>query len=164
MIFMKQKIPSGYDIIGSREKAVAIVEIQSELKKNQKKIAESILKRHKNVKSVLMKTSERKGIFRLRKFKLLMGERDTEVIHVESGCRFKLNPRKVYFSVREGTERLRISKMVKPEENILVMFGGVGPYPIIVFKSWLGVRGIPFYRISSYNSTIKARSAKTWLR
>jgi tRNA (guanine37-N1)-methyltransferase len=139
---MKQILPSGYDIIGSREKAVAIVEIPSELKKNQKKITESILKRHKNVKSVLMKTSERRGIFRLRKFKLLMGERDTEVIHAESGCRFKLDPRKVYFSVREGTERLRISKMVKPEENVLVMFGGVGPYPIIIAKKQPKVKKI----------------------
>lgn len=129
-----KKIPSSYDVIGSREKAVAIVEIPTELRKNEKEIAESILQRHKNVKSVLMKTSERKGTFRIRGFNLLIGERDTEVVHVESGCKFKLDPRKVYFSVREGTERLRISKIVEPGENILVMFGGVGPFPIIIAK------------------------------
>ena len=129
-----ERIPSSYDIIGSREKAVAIVEIPDELKKEEKKIAKLIMERHKNVKSVLKKISERKGIFRTRKYKLLMGERNTEVTHIEHDCKFRSDPRKVYFSLREGTERFRISRMIKPSENLLVMFSGVGPYPIIIAK------------------------------
>ena len=132
---MKKKIiPSSYDIVGSREKAVAIVEIPDELKKQEKEIANSIMKRHKNVKSVLKKVSERIGKYRTRKYRLLAGERNTEVIHVEYGCKFKLDPRKVYFSPREGTERFRISRKVKPGERILIMFAGIGPYPIIIAK------------------------------
>ncbi len=34
-----KKTPSSYDIIGSREKAVAIVEIPEELKKKEREIA-----------------------------------------------------------------------------------------------------------------------------
>ena len=129
-----KKLPSSYDIIGSREKAVAIVEIPEEFKKNEKEIAQEILDRHKNIKSILKKLSERKGTFRTRKLKLLLGDKNTEVIHKEYGCRFKLEPRKVYFSGREGTERLRIANQIKPKETIMLMFAGVGVYGIIITK------------------------------
>ena len=129
-----EKISSSYDIIGSREKAVAIVEVAEEFKKKEKEIAQEILARHKNVKSILKKISERKGTFRIRELKLLLGEKNTEVVHKESGCRFKLDPRKVYFSGREGTERLRIANQVKPKETIMLMFAGIGVYGIIIAK------------------------------
>ncbi len=128
------KLISSYDIIGSREKAVAIVEIPKELKNQEKQIAKQILRRHRNVKTVLKKLSERRGKYRTRKYKLLVGVKDTEVLHKESNCLFKLDPKKVYFSVREGTERLRIAKKVKPNERVMVMFSGVGPFPIIIAK------------------------------
>ncbi|RLF04502.1 MAG: class I SAM-dependent methyltransferase family protein [Thermoprotei archaeon] len=92
------------------------------------------MKEHKNVKSVLKKLSERKGIERIREYKLLAGDPNTEVTHKESGCRFKLDPRKVYFSGREGTERLRIAEQVKPNEFVLVMFSGVSPFSIIIAR------------------------------
>jgi len=129
-----KKFPSSYDIIGSKEKAIAIVEIPEEFEKIEKKIAKQILTRHKNVKSVLKKISERKGIFRTRQFEFLLGDKNTEVIHKESYCRFKLDPRKVYFSGREGTERLRIANQVKPKETIMLMFAGIGAYGIIIAK------------------------------
>jgi len=131
---MKQKLPSSYDIIGSREKAIAIVEIPEDFEKKEKEIAQRILTRHKNVKSVLKKVSERKDIFRTREYKLLLGDKNTEVVHKEFGCRFKLDPRKVYFSGREGTERLRIANQVKPNETVMLMFAGVGVYGIIIAK------------------------------
>ena len=136
---MRKKI-SSFDIIGSRENAVAIIEIPDEFKKSEKEMAEEIMRTHKNVKSVLKKISERKGVFRTREYELLLGAKDTEVIHKESGCKFKLDPRKVYFSGREGTERLRISKQVKSRETIMLMFSGVGPYGIIISKKQPSVK------------------------
>jgi len=131
---MKTKNPSSYDIIGSREKAIAIIEIPDELQDREKEIAKQIMSTHKNVKSVLKKLSQRKDIFRTRDYKLLMGNSDTEVIHIESGCKFKLDPTKVYFSGREGTERLRISNQVKPRETIMLMFAGIGSFGIVIAK------------------------------
>ncbi len=135
-------IPSSFDIIGSREGAVAIIELPEELNPYEKVVAEALMKTHKNVRSVLRKLSGRTGAYRLREFKLLLGEDNTEVIHKEHGCLFKLDPRKVYFSPREATERVRIAKQVKPNELILVMFSGVGPYPIIIAKKQPQVRKI----------------------
>ncbi len=121
-----------FDVIGSKEKAVAIVEIPEGM--SEKAIAEEVMKFQKSVKSVLCKTSERKGEFRNREYKLIAGDKNTEVVHKEYGCSFRLDPQKVYFSSREGTERQRIAKQVKPNEKILVMFGGVAPFAIIIAK------------------------------
>ncbi len=125
---------TSFDIVGSREKAVAIIEIPEELEKKERIIGRALLQVHKNVKSVLKKSSERKGAFRLRDYKLIAGSRNTEVMHRESGCAFALNPKKTYFSVREGTERERLANQVKDGEKILVMFGGVAPFPIVMAR------------------------------
>lgn len=117
-----------YDIIGSKEKAVAIIESED------KKFAEELMKKHKNVKSVLKKLSGREGKYRLYRLKLIAGDENTEVIHKEHGIRLKLDPKKVYFSPREGTERQRIARVVKENENVLVMFSGVAPYAIAIAK------------------------------
>ena len=127
MIFMR----IAYDIIGSKEKSVALLGVNI---KNPKKIAKEIMKRHKAVKSVLQKLSERKDVFRLYPCKLLAGEKNTEVIHKEYGYSLKIDPQKAYFSPRESTERQRIAEMVKPREEVLVMFSGVCPYPIAIAK------------------------------
>ncbi len=127
-------IPRSFDIVGSKEKAVAIIEIPEELKEKEELIAKAIMQLDKNVKSVLKKTSEIKGEMRLREYELIAGESDTEVVHIEYACLLKLDPQKVYFSSREGTERQRIASEVKENENILVMFSGVSPYAIIIAK------------------------------
>lgn len=134
--------PRSYDIIGSKEKAVAIVEIPEELKDKEKEIAEEILKRHKNVRSILKKFSERKGTFRTREYEFLLGDKNTEVIHIEHGCRLKLDPQKVYFSPREGTERARIANKVKPNETIMLMFAGIGSFAIMIAKKQSKVKKI----------------------
>ena len=43
----------------------------------------------------------------------------------------KLNVEDVYFSVRSGNERLRVSKMIKSNEDVLVMFSGCAPFVLI---------------------------------
>jgi tRNA (guanine37-N1)-methyltransferase len=121
-----------FEIVGNREKAVAIVEIPEGM--NEKKIAEEIMKKHKNVKSVLKKISGRKGELRLRDYELIAGDENTEVLHKEYGYFLKLDPKEVYFSPREARERQRIAEQVKPGERVLVMFSGVAPIAIAIAK------------------------------
>ena len=120
-----------YDIIGNKDRAVALIGVNA---KNPKKAAKEIMKRHKNVKSVLQKMSERKDTYRLYPCKLLLGDKNTEVVHKEHGYIIKIDPQKAYFSPRESTERQRIAEMVKPREEILAMFSGACPYPIAIAK------------------------------
>lgn len=121
-----------FDIIGSREKAVAIVEIPEGA--DEKTIAEGIMKLNRNVMSVLKKTSKRKGSYRLEDLELIVGDSNTEVIHKEFGYILKLDPRKVYFSPREAVERQKIALQVKAKETVMVMFSGSMPYGIAIAK------------------------------
>lgn len=120
-----------YEIIGSKEKAVAIIGYGSD---NSKEVAEKIMKQHKNVKSVLAKIGQREGVYRTHPTKLLVGDKNTEVIHKENGYSIKIDPQVAYFSPRESTERLRVAKMVKSNESILIMFSGVAPYALAIKK------------------------------
>jgi tRNA (guanine37-N1)-methyltransferase len=133
-------VPTSFDIIGSKGHAVAIIEIPDELESYQITIAEALMHVHKNVKSVLRKESERYGELRLRDYNLILGDPNTEVIHKESGCRFKLDPQVTYFSTRESSERERIYNQVTSPEDVLVMFSGVGPFPICIAKHNTGTK------------------------
>src|SRR3989338_3486380 len=86
------------------------------------------------IKTVAYKSGKYSGRLRLPKITILTGEKTKETIHKESGCLFKLNIEKCYFSVRSSNERLRIAKQVKNNESILVMFSGVIPFPLIIEK------------------------------
>ncbi|MBI2542846.1 MAG: class I SAM-dependent methyltransferase family protein [Candidatus Aenigmarchaeota archaeon] len=127
-------VPRSYDVVGSKEKSVAIIEVSEELDKKKKVIAKALMKLNRNVKSVLNKTSGRKGAYRLSDMELVGGNKDTEVLHKEYGYSLKLNPRKVYFSPREMTERERIASQVKPNETVVVFFSGVSPYAVAIAK------------------------------
>lgn len=118
-----------FEIIGS----VAIVEIPDELMRKSNLIVSAILARHKNVKTLLRKVGEVNGVFRVARYEKLYGE-ETETIAKEHGCRFLVDPTKVYFSSKLSTERERIAKLVKEGERVLVMFAGVGPYAIVIAK------------------------------
>lgn len=135
-------VPRSFDIIGSKQKAIAIIEMPQELKKFENMIAEAIMRVNRNVASILVKESKRVGELRLRNYRLVAGDTNTEVVHKESGSVFKLDPRKVYFSPRECGERERIESKVNYGENILVMFSGVGPFPIRIAKKHKQIRVI----------------------
>jgi tRNA (guanine37-N1)-methyltransferase len=133
-------VPRSLDIIGSKQKAVAIIQLPNALKEFEHQIASAIMNVHKNVISVLAKESGRLGEFRTRELRLVAGDPDTEVVHKESGCLFKLDPMKVYFSPRESAERERIAAKVAEGESVLVMFSGVGPFPICIAKRHRNIR------------------------
>lgn len=127
-------IPRSFDIIGSREGAIAIIEIPPEIEEYKYRIAEAIVRVHKNVRTVLRKKSPRYSAYRIRSFELLYGDRCTEVVHKEYGYLLKLDPTKVYFSPRDAYERMRIARQVREGEFVMLMFAGVGPYALAILK------------------------------
>ncbi len=119
-----------YDVTGT----IAILEISEALKKKEKFIAETFLKGHKNITTVLKKADIHGTKFRTQKMKYLAGARTKETVHIEHGVRIKLDVEKVYFSPRLSNERKRIAEQVKPGETILVMFSGCAPYPCVLSR------------------------------
>jgi len=130
---LQDKIPRSFDIVGSREKAVAIIEIPEELKNYKLEIAKAIQKLNKNVVTVLEKVGKREGIYRIYKYEKILGD-ETEVVHKEFGYKLKVDVTKVYFSPREATERQRIAKEVNENEKILILFSGIAPFAIAIAK------------------------------
>lgn len=124
-------IPKGFEVVGD----IAIIEIPEEIKNYESLIGKTLLSLHKNIKVVAKKASHYEGQFRTRKLKIIAGENRKETIHKENNVRLKLNPETCYFSPRLSTERRRIIDLIQPNEIILVMFSGVGPYPITIAKN-----------------------------
>jgi len=125
-----EKLKTSYDIVGN----IAIVEVDRELRSKEKKIGEALLKCNKNIKTVLRRGGSHEGTFRIQKNIFLAGEDKRETLYIESGLKIKLNVDEVYFSPRLGNERLRIARLVKPKEKVLVMFSGCGIYPLVINK------------------------------
>ncbi len=124
-------LPKSYDVVGT----IAILEIPEELNKREKQVAKALLDTNENITTVLMKATIHGGKFRTQKLKYLAGKKTKETIHKENNIRLKLDVEKVYFSVRTSHERKRIINLVKKNEDILVMFSGCGPLPIVLGKN-----------------------------
>jgi len=119
-----------YDLVGD----IAITQIPAELSHREKLIGEAIIATNKRIRVVAKRDGFYQGDFRTIPLTIIAGEDRKETEHVEFGVRLQLNPELVYFSVRSSTERKRIAELVEPGEDILVMFSGIAPYPLIINK------------------------------
>jgi tRNA (guanine37-N1)-methyltransferase len=121
----------GIDILGN----IAILKFDWGMKQVQKKkYASEFLKNNKQVRTVLEKTGKFSGRLRTQKTKWLTGEKTKETLYKENSCVFRFNVDTCYFSPRLSEERKEIASMVKNGERVLVMFGGVGVYAIVIGK------------------------------
>lgn len=119
-----------YDIIGD----IAIIRVPEELRSESLIIAEAVMQMQTHVKTVLRQTSAVSGEYRLRQLEWIAGEDRTETVHREFGCIFKVDLSKCYFSPRLSFERMRIAKLVQPNETVVNMFAGVGTFSVILAK------------------------------
>ena len=87
-------VPRSFDVIGSKQKAVAIIEVPEDLRDYEEAIAHAVMRVQKNVASVLSKESGRAGEFRTRKMRLIAGDPDTEVPTASRGAPSGSTPRR----------------------------------------------------------------------
>lgn len=122
---------ANYDLLGN----IALVKFERGMKVSEKKkFAEKFLKEHNHVSTVLEKSDKISGRLRTPTTKWIAGDKTKEAIYRENDCIFRLNVDTCYFSPRLSAERKEISEMVKKGENVLVMFGGVAPFAIVIAK------------------------------
>jgi tRNA (guanine37-N1)-methyltransferase len=123
------KVYSSFDVIGD----IAIIKINA--LQNAEAIANQIMACQKNIKTVLTPTTSIMGDFRVRGLKYLAGEIKTVTCHKESGCSFKVDVEKCYFSPRLSFEHSRIAKLVESGETVVNMFAGIGCFSIFIAKT-----------------------------
>lgn len=121
---------TSYDVLGN----IAILKFKKETRKQKLRIARAILKEHKNISTVLEKKDKIKGRLRTMKTNFIFGKKTKEALYLESGCKFKLNIEKCYFSPRLSGERLEIAGKIKKKDKVLILFAGVAPFSIIIAK------------------------------
>lgn len=124
-------IPKAMDIIGD----IAIIELPELNNKGYSIIGNAVMQAHRQVKVVCKKSGFHEGEYRTRKLEVIAGEKRKETTYLENGVRLKVNAETCYFSPRLSNERIRIAKLIKPKELVLVMFSGVGPYPLVIARN-----------------------------
>ena len=123
-------LPKSQEIVGK----ILILEIPEELHAKARVIAKAYLHANKQIETVVRKEEIHAGDYRLRKVRVLAGKNTKETVHHENGISLLLDLEKTYFSARSSNERLRIAKQVRKGEEILVMFSGAAPYPLVIAK------------------------------
>ncbi|MEK6858422.1 MAG: hypothetical protein AABX53_00745 [Nanoarchaeota archaeon] len=121
-----------YDVLGN----LVLVKFDRGAKLSEKKrFATRFLKDHREITTVLEKSARIKGRLRTPTTKWIAGEKTKEALYTENGCSFRLNVDTCYFSPRLASERKELADFVKKGERVLVMFGGVGPFAIVMGKN-----------------------------
>lgn len=119
-----------YDMVGD----IAIIIIPPELASKEQLIAEAVLGSNKKISVVAKRAGNYGGEFRTIPLQVLAGENRKETEVKESGVRLLVNPETVYYSVRSGNERRRLAALVQPGESVLVLFSGIGPFPLVIAR------------------------------
>ncbi len=125
-----QELVGSYDVVGD----IAVIIVPEKLKAYEKLIANAILVNNRSIKVVAKRAGLYGGEFRTIPLCILAGENRKETEAREFGIRLRLNPERVYYSVRSGNERRRIAALVTPGESVLVLFSGVAPYPLVISR------------------------------
>jgi len=125
-----QELVGSYDVVGD----IAIIIVPETLKTYEELIANVILANNRSIRVVAKRAGLYGGEFRTIPLCILAGENRKETEAREFGIRLRLNPERVYYSVRSGNERRRIAALVTPGESVLVLFSGVAPYPLVISR------------------------------
>jgi tRNA (guanine37-N1)-methyltransferase len=138
---ISEKRESVEDIIGFKPSFEVVGDIavltESVDPSEEQEVAKALMALHRNIKVAAKRVSAVEGVYRTRQVDVIVGEKRSETLHTEHGCRFKLDLEKVYFNPRLGGERNRVASQVVQSgkaEEVVDMFAGVGPFTIQIAK------------------------------
>ncbi|MDE1850386.1 MAG: class I SAM-dependent methyltransferase family protein [Candidatus Micrarchaeota archaeon] len=121
------EVTKSYDIVGN----IALIDVKG---KAALQTAKAIMETNKNVETVISKDSAVGGKYRTRKYRHVLGKKNFVATYRENGVVLRFDIRKTFFSSRLAFDRLRIARLVKKGENVIVMFAGMGPFAIEIGK------------------------------
>jgi tRNA (guanine37-N1)-methyltransferase len=119
------RLPGGYEIIGN----IAVITIPDVLLPYRNDIAAAVMRDRICLKTVLRRISKCEGDRRVASYEPLIGS-GTRTIHREAGFSYLIDLSTSFFTTRLVGERQRITKLIQPEEIVLIPFAGIGPFAI----------------------------------
>jgi len=129
-------LPRSYDVIGD----IAIIDLAEAIQPFGQIVGEAIQKINPHLRLVVRKVGAVSGAYRTRQLEILAGTGSMETKHHEFACCYVLNLSTVYFNPRLSNERMRVAEQVGPEDHVVDMFAGVGPFSILIAKKHPNVR------------------------
>lgn len=119
----KELLPSGWQLLGD----VIIITLREELETRKNDIAKALLSMYPGCRTVLLDRGI-SGQMRQPMREMIAGD-NTETIHRENGCLFKLDAMQIMYSQGNLAERKRMSKLGNGE-IVVDMFAGIGYFSI----------------------------------
>ena len=126
-----EQLISAFDQIGD----IIIVRIPDSLISKKQIIGKTLLEQVNTANSIFYQSSPVEGDFRTRQLEIIAGEDKTQTEYKENGCKFIVDVEKAFFSPRLSTERERIAGLIKEDEVVINMFGGVGMFSLLAAKN-----------------------------
>ncbi|MHA1797746.1 MAG: class I SAM-dependent methyltransferase [Candidatus Helarchaeota archaeon] len=123
-------LPSGFQQIGNN----AILNLKPELERYKDQIADIILEEVPTIKGIYLKKGGISGTFREPNISFIRGKNDPIIQHKEHGIVFKFDMTKIMFAKGNVSERLRFTKLVKPNEIVFDLFSGIGYFSLMIAK------------------------------
>lgn len=120
----------GFDVVGD----IGIIIIPEPLQDREELIGEAVLASNKRLRLVAKRVGQYGGEYRTIGLQRIAGVGELQTVHREYGIRLYVNPAEVYFSPRSNSERYRIAQQVQADEEILVLFSGIAPLPLMIAK------------------------------
>jgi len=119
-------LPRGWQILGT----IILVSIPDALRDHANAIGDALLTMYPRCNTVLRNMGVA-GRFREPICEVIAGKDETETVHKENGCRFKLDTARIMFSQGNLAERTRMSTIcANRDEIVLDMFAGIGYFSI----------------------------------
>ncbi|MFZ2410430.1 MAG: class I SAM-dependent methyltransferase family protein [Candidatus Methanoperedens sp.] len=119
----KKLLPSGWQILGD----IIIVSLKKELENRKTGIGGALLSLYPRCRTVLLDRGI-SGNMRQPVREIIAGE-NSETVHKENGCFFKLDAMRIMYSQGNLSEKKRMSKLGKGE-TVVDMFAGIGYFSI----------------------------------
>ena len=124
-------LPSGFQRIGH----IIILSLRPELAEHAELIGSVVLKRLPYARTVCRKIGPMVSPIKKPQVEVIAGEPETETVHKEGGCLFKLDVAKLMFSKGNVRERARMAKVVRSGELVFDLFAGIGYFTIPMAKT-----------------------------
>jgi tRNA wybutosine-synthesizing protein 2 len=123
-------LPRGYQKVGD----ILILNLNDNVLPYKELISRSLLKIIPNTRTICLKKGGITGRYRIPNLEVIGGDNNTETIHIENNCLFKLDVRRIMFSKGNISERRRLANLVENNEIIIDMFAGIGYFSINIAR------------------------------
>lgn len=122
-------LPRSYQIVGK----ILLLKLKYGILKHKKIIGAAILEILPYIQTVCLQ-KQISNIERKPDVEVIAGKESFLTLHRENGCLFEIDVSKSMFSKGNKAEKMRMARLIGPDETIVDMFAGIGYWAIPVAK------------------------------